>query len=260
MLIDSHCHLNMIDLGPFEGSLQNVLLQANNQGVHGFLLVAVTLNDYSVLVEIADKNPNIALSVGLHPNEDPEQPLDIEQLKRQANHPKVVAIGETGLDYFRSTGTLEWQRERFAQHIDCAKELRKPLIVHTREAQKDTIDVLRQQNAQDIGGVMHCFTEDWEMAKKALDLNFYISFSGIVTFKSATTIQEVARLVPLDKMLIETDSPYLAPMPHRGKPNVPAYVTHVAEYIAALRGESVEKIAQATTSNFFRLFNPLFTL
>jgi len=171
-----------------------------------------------------------------------------------ARHPKVIAIGETGLDYFRSEGDLEWQRQRFRTHIAAARQTQKPLIIHMREATQDTLRILQEEHADSIGGVMHCFTEDWATAKAALDLNFYISFSGIVTFKSATLLQEAAKHVPLDRMLVETDSPYLAPVPFRGKSNQPAYVRHVAEFIAQLRNTSLEEIAAATSKNFFRLF------
>ena len=173
-----------------------------------------------------------------------------------AQHPKVIAIGETGLDYFRSEGDLEWQRERFRRHIAGAKQAGKPLIIHSRDASEDTLRILDEESAADVGGVMHCFTGDWDMAKRAMDLNFHISFSGIVTFGSAHELQEVAVKMPQDRMLVETDSPYLAPVPHRGKPNHPALVKHVAEYIAQLRGETCEQVAAETTRNFIRLFRP----
>ncbi len=254
MFVDSHCHLNILDLTAYQGGLEQVLVEAEQKGVGYFLCVAVTLEDHPVLAEIAEKYNNIVISTGVHPNEHPTEPLDTAQLLKAAQHPKIVAIGETGLDYFRSDGDLDWQRTRFIQHIECAIQCHKPLIIHTREAKEDTLQLMKAHNADAAGGVMHCFTEDWETAKKALDLGFYISFSGIVTFKNALQLQDVARKVPLDKMLIETDSPYLAPMPHRGKTNVPGYVPHVAEFIAALRGELLEKIAEVTTDNFFTLF------
>lgn len=252
--VDSHCHLNMLDLAPYAGDLQNVLNQAHDRGVKYFLCVAVTLEDHPTLSVIADKYNNIYISTGVHPNEHPEEALDIDQLLKACEHPKIIAIGETGLDYFRSNGNLDWQRTRFIQHIECAKKTKKPLIIHTRDAKADTLELMKLHNASECSGVMHCFTEDWETAKKALDLGFYISFSGIVTFKNATVLQEVARNIPLDRMLIETDCPYLAPVPHRGKPNVPAYVSHVAEFIATLRNEPLVKIAESTTQNFFKLF------
>lgn len=246
----------MLDLTPYQGDLQLVLDQAYHHNVKYFLCVAVTLNDHPELVAIAERFENVFISAGLHPNEEPEKELDISSLKKEAEHPKVIAIGETGLDYYRSSGKMQWQQERFSQHINCAKQYGKPLIIHTRAAKEDTIDIMQSEKANEIGGVMHCFTEDWETAKQALDLNFYISFSGIVTFKNAVELQNVAKRVPLDRILIETDCPYLAPVPHRGKPNVPAYVSHVAEFLAELRGEALEKIAEATTKNFFDLFKP----
>ena len=173
-----------------------------------------------------------------------------------AQHPKVIAIGETGLDYFRSEGDLSWQRDRFRRHIAAAKQAGKPLIIHSRDASEDTLRILAEESAADVGGVMHCFTGDWDMAQRAMDLNFHISFSGIVTFKSARELQEVAEKMPEDRMLVETDSPYLAPVPHRGKPNHPALVRYVAEYIAELRGEAYAQLAEATTRNFIRLFRP----
>lgn len=254
MFVDSHCHLNMIVPSLDAKEMQALLDQAKCEGVNYFLCVAVTLNDHQALTQLADRYPNIAISAGLHPNEDAGAILNESFLFEQAKHSKVVAIGETGLDYYRSQGDLTWQRERFASHIHCAKTLQKPLIIHMREAIEDTLEMMKSEEAASVGGVMHCFTENWETAKRALDLNFYISFSGIVTFKSAVALQEVAKNLPLERMLIETDSPYLAPHPFRGKPNVPAYVRHVAEFIAQLRGIPVEEIAEKTTENFFSLF------
>lgn len=247
--IDSHCHLPMLDQ-----EVAAVLKAAEAQGVVHFLSVAVLLSDHLKLVEIADRYEQVSISAGLHPNELPGEALDETLLYEQAAHPKVVAIGETGLDFYRSEENTDWQRERFVQQIACAKQLEKPLIIHTRAAKEPTIEIMRQEGADKVGGVMHCFTEDWEMAKQALDLGFYISFSGIVTFKNATTLKEVAKLVPLDRILIETDCPYLAPVPHRGKPNEPAFVTHVAEHIAELRQLPLEEIAEHTTANYRRLF------
>lgn len=254
MLIDSHCHLNMLDLDNFDGQFDNVMKEAKQAGVGHFLCVSVTLEDHADLAAIADKYDNVDISVGLHPNESPGVGLDMPVLFKYASHPKVVAIGESGLDYYRSEGDISWQQQRFCEHIHASKQLKKPLIIHSRQAKEDTIAFMRQEDAASIGGVMHCFTEDWEMAKKALDLNFYISFSGIVTFNSAKTLQEVAQKVPLDRMLIETDCPYLAPVPFRGKMNQPAYVKHVAEFIAKLRNISFEEVAHHTSENYFRLF------
>jgi len=253
-LVDSHCHLDRLDLTAYSGDLTKALLQAKQQGVMHMLCVCITLDKFPAVLEIAKSYPNITASVGLHPNEVVEIEPTLEELQALAANDKVIAIGETGLDYFRSTGDVEWQRDRFRRHIRVAKKTNKPLIVHTRQAKEDTIRILREESADTVGGVMHCFTEDWDTASAALDLNFYISFSGIVTFSNALLIQEVAKKVPLDRMLIETDSPYLAPNPHRGKSNEPAYVRYVAEYLAELRGVDVSVIAEETTKNFFRLF------
>lgn len=250
-LVDSHCHLPMI-----EKDLVEVLDAAKANGITHFLSVAVLLSDHEALTKIAEKYEQVSISAGLHPNELPNTSLDVALLDQQAAHPKVVAIGETGLDYYRSDENTVWQHERFCQHMDCARRHGKPLIIHTRAAKADTIKLMRSQHANDIGGVMHCFTEDWDTAKAALDLGFYISFSGIVTFKNAVELQSVAQKVPMDRILIETDAPYLAPVPHRGKPNEPAFVRHVAEFIAQLRGISVETIGAQTTQNFYKLFKP----
>lgn len=253
-LVDSHCHLNMLDLDPSEGDLSAVLNEAKAKHVSLFLTVSVDLADHSILANIAETYPNVYISVGTHPNEHPNQLVDSALLESASKHPKAIAIGETGLDYYRSQGDMKWQQDRFIQHINLAKKTHKPLIVHTRSAKEDTMDILREHNAQDAGGVMHCFTEDWETAKKALDLGFYISFSGIVSFKNAVELQDVAKKVPLSRMLVETDSPYLAPVPYRGKPNRPAYVYYVADAIAKLRDVPIETIANETTQNFLTLF------
>lgn len=247
-LVDSHCHLDLLD-----GDINEYVARAQTNGVCYILNVAVDIANFPTILKTAQAYPFVGTSVGLHPNEQGEE-VDTAKLIELSQHPKVVAIGETGLDYFRTTGDTEWQRERFRAHIAAAKSVKKPLIVHTREAKTDTIRLMQEEAADQVGGVMHCFTEDFAMAKQALDMNFYISFSGIVTFKSANIIQDVARQVPLDRILIETDAPYLAPNPHRGKPNEPAYVRHTAEYIAALRNISVEELASQTTDNFFNLF------
>lgn len=254
MLVDSHCHLDQLDLTPYEGSLSRAISRAKEEGVGHMLCVSIEPKNFSIVLSIAENYPHVSASIGIHPTEESDE-LTAEELIALAQHPKVVAIGETGLDYYRSTGDLEWQRERFRRHIQAAKATRKPLIVHTREARADTLQILREEHADDIGGVMHCFTEDWDTAQQAMDLNFYISFSGIVTFKNATTLQEIAKRVPLNKMLIETDSPYLAPVPFRGKSNEPAYVRYVAAYLAELRGISFEELAAQTTENFFTLFS-----
>lgn len=254
-LVDSHCHLDRLDLTIYGGELENALAHAKKQGVGHMLCACITLEDFPRVLEIAKIYPHISASVGLHPNDLVDKEPTAEDIMILARDEKVVAIGETGLDYFRTESDADWQRDRFRQHIRAAKEIGKPLIVHTRQAQEDTIQILKEERAESIGGVMHCFTEDWDMASQALDLNFYISISGIVTFKNAKQIQDVAKLVPLNRLLVETDSPYLAPNPFRGKSNEPAYVRNVAEFVAHLREMDVEDLARKTTENFFELFN-----
>lgn len=249
MLVDSHCHLDLIK----DSNPETLVADAQAQGVSYFLTVAVNLDHVPTLLDITQRMDNVYTSVGIHPTTDPDLTVDVDTLINLADDAKVIAIGETGLDYFRNEGDLNWQQQRFRTHIQAAKETDKPLIIHTREAAEDTLRILREENAAAVGGIMHCFVENWEVAQKAMDMGFYISFSGIVTFKSAKQIQNVAKKMPLDRMLVETDSPYLAPVPHRGKTNQPAYVRHVAEYIANLRQDSFENIAQATTNNFLQL-------
>lgn len=252
MFIDSHCHLNL--LAQEEGGLDAIIAQARENNVEHILSIAIDKASCDEVINITKRYPNITASVGIHPNVDSQENFTVDQLVQLAQHDKVIAIGETGLDYFRSEGDLEWQRDRFRIHITAAKQLQKPLIIHTREARDDTMDILEQEGAEQAGGIIHCFTENWGTAQRALDIGFYVSLSGIVTFKNAVELQEVAKKLPLDRILIETDAPYLAPMPHRGKTNKPAYVKHVAEFLAQLRGDTVENIAQATTANFYRLF------
>lgn len=256
MYIDSHCHINFPELAQ---RLPDILARMRENQVTHALCVCVNLPEFPQVLALAEQYPHIYASVGVHPDyEDTPEP-DVAQLTAFAAHPKVVAIGETGLDYYRLQGDLEWQRERFRVHIRAARKTGKPLIIHTRSAAEDTLRIMREEGAgtQDgaPGGVMHCFTESLEVAQAAIALGFYISFSGIVTFKSARALQEVARTIPLERMLIETDSPYLAPVPFRGKTNEPGYVKHVAEFIADLRGEPLERVARQTSENFFRLFN-----
>lgn len=255
MLIDSHCHLNMLDLSLYANDMQNVIDAAKANDVQHLICVAVDLEHFPELCAIQKKFSEVSITMGVHPSEKEGQDPSVEQLVDLAQKHNVVAIGETGLDYYWNKGDLSWQQQRFRRHIQAAKALKLPLIVHTRDAREDTISILKEKDATEVGGVLHCFTESWEMAKQALDLNFYISFSGIVTFKNATKLKEVAKRVPLDRLLVETDSPYLAPVPCRGKPNQPAYVRHVAEYIAELRGESFDVIAASTTNNCKKLFN-----
>ena len=255
MFIDSHCHL---DFPEYRERLPEVLESMVNAGVSHALCVAVDLPDFHLVKKLVETYPQLYGSVGVHPDyEDTPEPSE-DQLVALSNHPKIVAIGETGLDYYRmgerAYKDMEWQRERFRTHIEAAKTSKKPLIIHTRNASEDTIDILRTTQADQVGGVMHCFTESKEVARLAMDLGFYISFSGIVTFKNALDIKETCKYVPLDRMLIETDSPYLAPVPHRGKVNQPAWVSHVAEYIADLKGVTTPEIGHITTQNFYKLF------
>ncbi len=248
-LVDSHCHIPMI-----QAEAGVVIDAARRNGVIHMLCVSVDLETAPALVRLAAQFDCISASVGVHPNaRDGEEP-DVERLCALAGHPDVIAIGETGLDYFRSQGDVTWQQERFRRHIRAARATRKPLIIHSRDARRDVIRILDEENAADVGGIMHCFVDDWDTARQAMDLNFLISFSGIVTFKNAVDLQETAKKVPLNRMLVETDAPYLAPVPHRGKENQPAYVRHVAEQLAVLRATRTEEIAAATTENFFRLF------
>ena len=250
MLVDSHCHLDRLDLSPFNGSLDAVLAAAEAQDIGHFLCVSINLEDYPAMLKIAEAHEQVSASVGLHPNEQGGHDPDTDELVDLARHPGIIAIGETGLDYFRSEGDLDWQRDRFRRHIAAARQSGKPLIIHSRDARDDTLKILEEEQADEVGGVMHCFTGDWAMAQRAMEMNFYISFSGIVTFKNARELQDIAERMPSDRYLVETDSPYLAPVPHRGKPNQPAFVRHVAEYIAELRGESYEQVAATTTENF----------
>lgn len=254
MFIDSHCHLDRIDLKPYNDDFAAFVKQARNQQIQHMLCIAIDLESYPDMLTLVEPYEDISLSVGVHPNVTDGREPTVDELMQLASHPKIIAIGETGLDYFHSKGDLEWQHQRFKNHITVAKNLNKPLIIHTREAGHDSLDVLREAGADQVGGIIHCFTEDWAYAEKALDLNFYISFSGIVTFKNAMAIKEVAQKVPAERFLIETDSPYLAPVPYRGKPNYPTYVKHVAEHIAELRNTSVEAIAEQSSANFKRLF------
>ena len=248
-LIDSHCHLNFEDLA---ARLPEVLANMAANQVALALAVSVSRDSFEQVHAIAEAHPNIYASVGIHPDDPEAEEFTLNELTERAALPKVAAIGETGLDYHWCKGELAWQHNRFITHIQAANQSGLPLIVHTREAADDTMRLLREHRAH--AGVIHCFTEDTRVARLALDLGFYISFSGIVTFKNAAQIQEAARYVPLDRMLVETDAPFLAPVPKRGKTNEPAYVRHTAEFLATLRGETLENIAAATTANFLRLF------
>jgi TatD DNase family protein len=256
MYIDSHCHINFPELSVRLPEIFGKM--ADNQVTHA-LCVSVNLPEFPQVLELAEKYPHIYASVGVHPDYEDAPEVSVDELVRLSKHPKIVAIGETGLDYYRLEGDLEWQRERFRTHIRASRITRKPLIIHTRSAAEDTIRIMREEgagtDAGGAGGVMHCFTESLQVAEAAMAMGFYISFSGIVTFKSAKELQAVACAVPLERMLIETDSPYLAPVPHRGKINEPGLVRHVAEFLAKLKDVPLERVAQQTTDNFFNLFN-----
>jgi TatD DNase family protein len=254
MLIDSHCHLDRIDLKPYEDDFSCFMTAAKANQLEHLLCIAIDLESYPAMLDLVLNFPEISLTVGVHPNVKECKDPSVDELVALGKLNKIVGIGETGLDYFRSEGDLSWQHQRFRNHIRAAKILKKPLIIHTREAKADTLKILKDEGAEEIGGIIHCFTEDWEFAQKALDLNFYISFSGIITFNNATTIRDVVKKIPSDKFLIETDSPYLAPVPFRGRPNYPIYVRYVAEQVAELRGITVNKVADITTNNFYNLF------
>jgi TatD DNase family protein len=251
VFVDSHCHINFSDFADDGDAVVERMRAAN---VSHAMCISVTLPEWPSVVAIADRHENIYATAGVHPDyENIEEPT-INDLLTRAQHPKVQAIGETGLDYYRLQGDLDWQRARFRTHIRAARECGKPLVIHTRSASSDTLAIMREERADEVGGVMHCFTESWDVASAAMDLGFYISFSGIVSFKSAKDLRDVALRVPMERMLIETDSPYLAPVPHRGKRNEPSYVPHVAAAIAAVREINVETVGRATSQNFFSLF------
>lgn len=254
MFIDSHCHLDRLKLEEFDNQLDVVVDKASQAKVSKLLCVSVKLADFPKMAEQTAKYPNVYLTCGAHPLNQ-EDAVEEQELYQLAQDDRVIAIGETGLDYFYAPETKALQLDSFVKHVLVARKLKKPLIIHTRDAQKDTLNILNGEKAADVGGILHCFTETWDMAKQAIDLGFYISFSGIVTFKNASALREVAKQVPDDRILIETDAPYLAPVPHRGKQNQPAYVVEVAKHLASIRGQSVEQIAEITTNNFNRLFN-----
>jgi TatD DNase family protein len=251
MFVDSHCHINFPD---FADDTDGLIARMRDAQVTHAMCISVTYPEWPSVVALADRYENIYATAGVHPDyEDIEEP-SVASLIERAAHPKVQAIGETGLDYYRLQGDLEWQRERFRTHIRAARECAKPLVIHTRSASEDTLKIMREEKAHEAGGVMHCFTETWDVAAAAMDMGFHISFSGIVSFKNAVQLHEVAKRVPLDRMLIETDSPYLAPVPYRGKRNEPSYVPHVASAIAKLRECDVNSMGLATSANFFSLF------
>lgn len=251
MLVDSHCHLDFPDLA---GRIDDALALMRENGVSHALCVSVTLQEFPQVRALAERYSNLFASVGVHPDYDNVPQVTEKELVALADHPRVVAIGETGLDHYRIKGGAEWQRDRFRTHIRAARSSGKPLIVHMRDAAEDTLRIMREEKASEVGGVMHCYTGTWETAQAAMDLGFWISFSGIVTFKNAAALREVAKKVPLERMLIETDSPFLAPVPYRGKTNEPGLVKYVAEEIARLQGIPLEQVVAATGANFFNLF------
>lgn len=251
MFVDSHCHLDFPDLA---AQLPDILERMKTRRVTHALVVSVNLDAWPNLLRLVETQPHLFASVGVHPDyEDTPEPT-VEGLVERAAHPKVIAIGETGLDYYRLEEPLEWQRERFRVHIRAARQAGLPLIIHTRAASEDTLRIMREEGAHECGGVMHCFTENWEVAQAAMEMNFYISLSGIVTFKNAKIVHDVAQRMPLERLLIETDAPFLAPVPYRGKQNDPSLVPYTAQYIADLKGVTVEELAERTTENFFKLF------
>jgi TatD DNase family protein len=252
-IIDSHCHIDRVDVEQFGGSVESMLTHAEELSVKEFLCVCIDLEHFDEVFSLAKKYPQIYASVGVHPVEQEGKDPSVDELLELANDDNIIAIGETGLDYFHvKKEDADWQRDRFRRHIAASNQSGKPMIIHTRDAKADTIKIMSEEKAN--AGVMHCFSEDWETAKAALDLGFYISFSGIVTFKSADALREVAKKIPADRILVETDSPYLTPVPNRGRPNSPAYTYYVAEKLAEIRGVSINEIAHATTNNFKNLF------
>lgn len=253
-IIDSHCHLDSLDYETRHKNVDEVIDNAKARGVQRFISICTNLGSFENMKKLTAHRPEVSLSCGVHPLNVEDEPFDYAKLLELAKDPRVVAIGETGLDYHYTPETKELQQSIFQQQIDIANEVNKPLVIHTRSAREDTMKLLIENNAEKCGGVLHCFTEDWDMAKRALDIGFYISISGIITFKNAEDLREVVKKVPLDRLLVETDSPYLAPIPYRGKPNQPAYVREVCEYLATLKGVSVEEMAQTTTQNVQRLF------
>ena len=256
MFVDSHCHLDCIKLDEFDDDYDILIQRCVDAEVEHMLCVSIDMHKYPHMLEQVQSYPQVSVSAGVHPMAKPDEDVDSDTLKSIASDDKVVAIGETGLDYYYNKGDRGWQHQRFRTHIQCAVELNKPVIVHTRDAGEDTLGILKEEKADQCGGVIHCFTETMDFAEKALEMDFMISFSGIVTFQNADALREVARRVPDSNLLIETDSPYLAPAPHRGKQNYPAYVRQVAEKLAEVRETSIEHIAQITRDNFYRVFKP----
>ena len=254
MLVDSHCHLDKLDLSPYGGDLDAALQAAYARSISHILCIGINLENIDDVVQLAERHEPVFASVGVHPLYRESREPSIAELLEIARHPKVVAIGETGLDYFYGEGDLQWQRDRFLIHIEAARLSRLPLIIHTRGAKQDTLDSLRQHGGGEVEGVLHCFTEDLDMAKQAVDMGFLISISGIVTFRNASELRDVVKALPLDRLLVETDAPWLAPVPHRGRQNEPQYVVEVAEKVAEIKSVTLEEVARLTTENFFRIF------
>ncbi len=254
MLVDSHCHLDKLDLSPYEGDLNRALSVAMERGVKHVVCIGIDLENTARVVALAEQNSQVFATVGVHPLYRESREPTTEALLRWAQHPKVIAIGETGLDYFYGEGDLGWQRERFRIHIEAARECQLPLVIHTRGAKQDTLDYLKAFGGDRLQGVLHCFTEDLDMAKRAIDMGLFISISGIVTFGNASELRQVVKSLPLDRLLVETNAPWLAPMPFRGKKNEPQYVVEVAEKVAQLKGVEITEVAQKTSDNFFGLF------
>ena len=254
MFVDSHCHLDRLDLSPYDGDLAKAIGAARQRGVDRMLCIGIDLGNAQTVIDIADQFAGVSASVGVHPMDIGDGPPDMAQLETLAGNSSVVAIGETGLDYHYAQDSAELQQHSFAQHLSLSAKLAKPAVVHSRDAREDTLAIIKQYGAGDVAGVLHCFTENWDMARRALDLNYYISFSGIITFKNAAELRNVAKRVPMDRLLIETDSPYLAPVPFRGKKNEPRYVVEVAECVAEIKGLAVAEVAEITSNNFDKLF------
>jgi len=254
MFVDSHCHLDRLSLTPYQDDFSALLAATRAAQVEHMLCVSIDLQSYPAMLALVESEADIVVSVGVHPTAEIACEPSIDELVTLAQHEKNVAIGETGLDYYRATGDLSGQRARFSTHLEAAKIARKPLIIHTRMAREDTLAMLKDHQADQVGGVLHCFTEDWETAKAGLDLGFYISFSGIITFRNAATLREVVQKIPMDRLLIETDSPYLAPVPYRGQSNEPKYVEKIAQQVADIKGLEMTSVAAQTRQNFFTLF------
>ena len=254
MLFDSHCHLDRIDLVDYDNNFDQLMSTIEDDGVSRMLCIGVTLDSFENMYQQIETLPQVFCTVGVHPDYENTTEPDIDTLCDLAQRDKVVAIGETGLDYFHQSGDLQWQRDRFVTHIQAARKCGLPLVIHTRDAREDTIELLQKHDASEVGGVLHCFTESWEMAQAAIELGFYISISGIVTFNQAQNVRDMACEIPLDRLLIETDSPWLSPAPHRGKPNHPGRVALVAEKLAEIRHEPLETIITQSYANANKLF------